>query len=107
MIADRFKEKDRKDWLEKLDAVGVPSGPINNISEAFNDPQIKFRKTIVDIPHPAAGKMPIVASPLRFKETPLKHECPPPLLGEHTDEILNSLGMDAAEINRLKKDGVV
>ena len=81
--------------------------PVDVVAEAFDDPQIRFRKTIIEIPHPTAGKVPIVASPMRFKETPLKHEIPPPLLGEHTAEILNSLGVNDAEIEQLKKDGVI
>jgi crotonobetainyl-CoA:carnitine CoA-transferase CaiB-like acyl-CoA transferase len=107
LIADKFKQQDRGYWLEKLDAAGIPAGPINNIPEAFNDPQIKHRGTIIDIPHPLAGKMPIIANPLRFSEKPMKHEIPPPLLGEHTVEILHNLGLKDEEIRSLKENGVI
>jgi formyl-CoA transferase len=61
----------------------------------------------IDVPHPLAGTVPLVASPIRFREAPLKHERPPPLLGEHSAEILRELGIGDAEIEKLRANGVV
>ncbi|HKC43612.1 MAG TPA: CaiB/BaiF CoA-transferase family protein [Burkholderiales bacterium] len=106
-IAAKFKEQDRKRWVDALDAAGVPCGPINSIPEVFADPQVEHRRMRIDLPHPLAGTVPLVASPMRFTEAPLAHDRPPPLLGEHTTEILRELGIDDAELDRLRASGVV
>ena len=103
----RAEQKPRRHWVDALDAAGVPCGPINSIPEAFEDPQVKHRGMRIDVPHPLAGTVPLVASPMRFREAPLRHERPPPLLGEHSAEILRELGIGDAEIERLRANGVV
>ena len=107
LVGDTLKQKPRKHWVDALDAAGVPCGPINSIPEVFEDPQVKHRGMRIDVPHPLAGTVPLVASPMRFREAPLKHERPPPLLGEHSAEILRELGIGDAEIEQLRADGVV
>ena len=107
IIAAKFKENDRKDWVAALDAAGVPCGPINSIAEVFADPQVEHRRMLVDLPHPQSGTVRLVASPMRFTEAPLAHDRPPPLLGEHTAEVLRELGLDDAELDRLRASGVV
>jgi crotonobetainyl-CoA:carnitine CoA-transferase CaiB-like acyl-CoA transferase len=107
ILAAEFKVGDRKHWVDALDAAGVPCGPINTIPEVFEDPQVKHREMRIEVPHPLAGYVPLVASPMRFREAPLKHERPPPLLGEHSAEILRELGIGDAEIEQLKTNGVV
>jgi crotonobetainyl-CoA:carnitine CoA-transferase CaiB-like acyl-CoA transferase len=107
IIAAKFKEKDRKHWVDALDAAGVPCGPINGIPEVFADPQVEHRRMRIDLPHPLAGKVPLVASPMRFTEAPLAHDRPPPLLGEHTAVVLRELGIGDAELDRLRASGVV
>ena len=106
-IAAKFKEQDRKRWVDALDAAGVPCGPINSIPEVFADPQVEHRRMRIDLTHPLAGTVPLVASPMRFTEAPLAHDRPPPLLGEHTIEILRELGIDDGELDRLRASGVV
>lgn len=107
LLARIFAERDRAGLVEALDGVGVPCGPINSVPEAFADPQIRHRGMQIEIDHPLAGKVPQVASPMRFTNAPLAHDRAPPLLGEHSDEILREIGLDEAELLRLRQDGVV
>ncbi|MCK0510085.1 CaiB/BaiF CoA transferase family protein [Aromatoleum buckelii] len=96
------------DWIERLEALGVPCGPINTLADVFADPQVRARGLRVDLPHPLAGNVPQVASPMRLSATPVEYRLPPPLLGEHTDEILASLlGLPAERIARLRHDEVI
>ena len=85
------------DWIAALEAAGVPCGPINRIDEVFADPQVIARGLHIDLPHPLAGKVPLVANPIRLSGSPVAYQRPPPLLGEHTDEVLAQwLGAAAA-----------
>lgn len=96
------------DWIARLEAVGVPCGPINTLAEVFADPQVRARGLHVDMEHPAIGTVPQVASPFRMSKTPVAYDRAPPLLGEHTDEVLASvLGIGQAEIAGLRERGVV
>ena len=93
-------------WVSALEAAGVPCGPINNMQEVFENPQVRHRGLRVEIPHPA-GSVPTVASPMRFSQTPVTYDVPPPMLGQHTDEILQGLlGMSAQQIAELRESGV-
>jgi crotonobetainyl-CoA:carnitine CoA-transferase CaiB-like acyl-CoA transferase len=107
LIAGLLKEQDRSHWVAALDAAGVPAGPINAIPEVFEDRQVKHRRMLVDVPHPLSGTVPQVASPMRFTAAPLVHDRAPPLLGEHSVEILRDIGIGDAEIEQLRKSGVV
>jgi crotonobetainyl-CoA:carnitine CoA-transferase CaiB-like acyl-CoA transferase len=96
------------EWVERLNAAGVPCAPINDIDRVFDDPQVRSRAMRVELDHPAAGPLPLVASPLRLSSTPVAYRLPPPLLGEHTDEVLSSLlGMGAEELASLRAAGVL
>jgi formyl-CoA transferase len=95
-------------WAEKLEAAGVPCGPINTIAQAFADPQAAARGIRVDLPHPTAGTVPVVGMPIRMSASSARYERPPPLLGEHTDEVLREVaGLDGAEIAALRSRGVL
>jgi crotonobetainyl-CoA:carnitine CoA-transferase CaiB-like acyl-CoA transferase len=107
LVAALLKERDRSHWVAALDAAGVPAGPINAIPEVFEDPQVKHRGMRVDIPHPLAGTVPQVASPMRFAAAPLAHDRAPPLLGEHSEAILRELGIGDAEIGELRQRGAI
>jgi len=90
-------------WVAALDAATVPCGPINDIAQALADPQVAARGLRVDLPHPLAGHVPMVANPIKLSATPASHERAPPLLGQHTDEILRDvLGLDAPAIAALR-----
>ncbi|WMD18461.1 CaiB/BaiF CoA-transferase family protein [Achromobacter seleniivolatilans] len=93
----------RDDWIAKLEAVGVPCGPINNIAQAFAHPQSQARQLRRDLPHPSGGLAPVTASPLRFSASPVVYRRAPPLLGEHTEEVLRDvLGKSAEAIAAFK-----
>ena len=84
-------------WCTDLAAAGVPSGPINTIDRVFEEPQVRHRQMLRDIPHPLAGTVKQVISPLNFRNAPLSFEKAPPLLGEHTLEVLSELGLGDAK----------
>jgi len=103
-----FAQRPTQEWLDLLEAAGVPNGPINDVARVFEEPQVKARGVRVELDHPAAGKLPTVASPMRFSGTPLEHRLAPPLLGQHTEEILRErLGRSAAQIAALRAEGVI
>jgi crotonobetainyl-CoA:carnitine CoA-transferase CaiB-like acyl-CoA transferase len=73
----------------------------------FEEDQVKARKIKIELDHPVAGKMPLVASPMRFSGTPIEHKLAPPTLGQHTEEVLRALGKGEADIARLRSEGIV
>jgi crotonobetainyl-CoA:carnitine CoA-transferase CaiB-like acyl-CoA transferase len=95
ILAELLATQDRDHWVERCARAGVPCGPINSVPEAFADPQVKHRNMLIDIPHPVAGSVPQVASPMRFQNAPLSYDRAPPLIGQHTDEILREIGWSA------------
>ena len=97
LISDILATRDRAHWVAGCDRAGVPCGPINTIPEAFADPQARHRGMLIEIAHAVAGTVPQVPSPMRFKNAPLKHDRPPPLLGQHTEEILREIGWSKSE----------
>ncbi len=108
MLAERMRTRPAREWLAALESSGVPCGPINDLAQVFDDPQVRYRRMEVRAPHPAAGEVRMVANPIKFSATPVTHEVPPPLLGEHTDQVLATvLGMGESEIGRLRKEGLI
>jgi crotonobetainyl-CoA:carnitine CoA-transferase CaiB-like acyl-CoA transferase len=108
LIQEIFGRKTTAEWLILLESAGVPNGPINDLAQVFEEPQVKARGVKIELDHAAAGKLPLVASPMRFSGTPLEYQLAPPLLGEHTDRVLNEmLGLSADQIAKLRGDGVV
>ncbi|MFD4840460.1 CaiB/BaiF CoA transferase family protein [Achromobacter sp. NPDC058515] len=103
ILAAIMQEGRRDEWIARLEAVGVPCGPINDIAQAFAHPQAHARQLRRDMPHPAGGVAPVTASPLRFSASPVLYRRAPPLLGEHTEEVLRDvLGKSAEAIVSFK-----
>ena len=108
MLAAIIAQRPRQEWIASLEAAGVPCGPINDLAQVFADPQVRHRGLQVEAPHAQAGTVPMVRSPLRLSETPARSDVPPPLLGEHTFEVLKEvLQMSSAEIEALRAGGVI
>ena len=108
LLNEIFLKRPTGEWVKLLDDAGVANGPINTIAQVFEEPQVQARGMKIELPHAGAGTVPLVASPMKFSGTPIKHELPPPVLGQHTDEILSSvLKKNEAEIAKLRTDGVV
>ncbi len=93
LLLECFAGWTRQAIIAALDAAGVPAAPINTVDQVFADPQLVHRGMLQFLPHPIAGKVPQVVSPIRFKEAPLRFDRAPPLLGQHTAEVLRELGL--------------
>ena len=93
----RWLLEPRRDWVERMLAAGVPAGPIHDFAQVFADPHTHARHMIEDVDHPVAGRVRTLGFPLKMSDTPLRVRRAPPLLGEHSAEILRELGMEGAE----------
>ena len=107
LLAARLLRRTRSDWLAALDAAKVPCGPINDLAEVFADPQVQARNMTASVAHPHSDVLRLVASPMKLSATPVTLRRAPPLLGQHTDEVLAESGLDAAERARLRALGVI
>lgn len=106
-LAAIMRQGRRDDWIARLEAVGVPCGPINDIAQAFAHPQAQARQLRRDLPHPGGGVAPVTASPLRFSDSPVVYRRAPPLLGQHTEEVLREvLGKSPQAIAEFKASAV-
>jgi crotonobetainyl-CoA:carnitine CoA-transferase CaiB-like acyl-CoA transferase len=103
LLQERFNDQPMATWLEQFARAGIPAAPINGVPEALNDAQTLARGMIVQLEHPSLGEVRSIANPIKFSNTPVTYRLPPPLLGEHTTQILQSLGYtsdDAASAAR-------
>lgn len=94
LLIDALASGTITEWVSAFGAAGVPSGPINTVGRVFDEPQVQHRQMLRDIAHPLAGNLKQVVSPLKFRNAPLSFDKAPPLLGEHTEEVLKALGLE-------------
>jgi len=107
ILAARLAEADSTHWLRRLEEAGIPCGPVNSVLAAFEQPQAITREMRVKVDHPTLGSVPQVGLPYKLSATPASIRSAPPLLGEHSDQILAEVGYSSAEIDRLRSDGVI
>lgn len=108
LLCDIFKRRSKAWWISELEKAGVPCGPINTLEEVFADPQVRARSMCVSVEHPVAGTTPLVGTPMKFSATPAGALQPPPLLGEHTAQVLEQLlGVDGNAILMLREAEVI
>ena len=91
IIEERFKTRTRDEWLNIMEKLGLPVAPVYTIDEIFNDPQVKHRGLVIEMDHKEAGKIKQIAPTIKFSETPCITNLQPPILGEHTEEVLTTL----------------
>ncbi|MFM9880834.1 MAG: CaiB/BaiF CoA transferase family protein [Burkholderiaceae bacterium] len=108
LLADAMKAQPKAYWLAALEEAKVPCGAINHMAEVFADPQVQAREMVTHWPHPHAADLPLVASPMKLGLTPVRYDLPPPLLGQHTQEVLQELlQMDAEGLTFLRSEAVL
>ena len=108
LLREILRERPGARWLTELETANVPCGPINDYRQVFEDPQVQHRRLKIEIPHPAGVPSPTIASPMRFSETPVEYELPPPVLGQHTHEVLGDLlGMRREELDQLEAQKII
>ena len=102
-----FAQQTSDHWMEILDAASVPAGPINDLAQVYDDPQVQAREMMVETDHPVAGRIKNIGIPIKLSETPGQFRRPAPTLGQHTDEVLRDLGCSGDEIASLRSEGAV
>lgn len=108
IIVPVLKERSTQSWMDTLGKAGVPCGPINDLAQLYQLPQVKARDMVMHMNHSLAGPVPVTANPIHYKEHPIDYQGPPPELGQHTQDILSTLlGMDPSGIEKLRKEGVI
>ena len=107
LITETLAVKGCAEWTDLLNAAGVPAGPVNTVPAALAQPQVAAREMVVEVEHPVAGTLKMLGSPLKLSAQPTSIRRPPPVLGEHTDEILAEAGYTAAQVAELREADVV
>jgi crotonobetainyl-CoA:carnitine CoA-transferase CaiB-like acyl-CoA transferase len=104
---DAFKRKTRDEWVRELEPVDICFGPVNDVGEALEDPQLRARQMVLEEEHPQYGRVRTLGSPIKLSDTPPVMRRPPHAFGQHTDEVLRELGYDPAAIAALREQGAV
>ena len=108
ILAEALRKRPRQAWLDELTRVGVPCGAVRSLDQVLTDPQLIERGMVASLDHPVAGALNVLGVPVKLSRSPGGVRTPPPLLGEHTARVLTEdLGLDAEELEHLKKDGAI
>jgi crotonobetainyl-CoA:carnitine CoA-transferase CaiB-like acyl-CoA transferase len=107
LLSECMKVRTASEWQRKLQDVGIPNGPINDMEALFSDPQVLERDMVVEMAHPTADKIKIVGSPLKLSRTPVEMRRHPPLFGEHTKEVLEQLGYTKTDMEEMEKNRII
>jgi crotonobetainyl-CoA:carnitine CoA-transferase CaiB-like acyl-CoA transferase len=107
LLDEKFRARPTAQWLEILEAAGVPAGPVLSVGEMQADPQARAREMVVKVKHGGVGAVETIGAPVKFSDTPASVRCGAPRFGEHTREVLRALGYGDAEIDRMAKDGAI
>jgi len=108
ILQERFLTRPAREWLNMIQSRGIPCGSVNNIDEVFHDPQVLARQMLQELPHPTAGTIKMVGSPLKLSRTPIRIDDSPPCLGQHTEEVLiQYLGYTSQDIQQLREEHAI
>ena len=106
-LSDIFQTNTQAYWIAQLNAARIPCAPVNNLAQAFAEPQVQARNMVVEVNHPLGGSTKMPGNPVKMSDSSEETFCPPPLLGQHTDEILQTLGKSTTEISALRAEGII
>jgi crotonobetainyl-CoA:carnitine CoA-transferase CaiB-like acyl-CoA transferase len=107
-LSEVFIERDAEEWLRLCEEIGIPAAPINNLAQVFSNPQVAMREMKLEVEHPADQQVPLVGSPLKIPTNPVQVRHAPPLLGQHTDEILQEyLEFPGSKLEELRQEGII
>ncbi len=107
ILEEVFQQDTTANWLSRLEQAGVPAGPIYTLAQVYEDPHVRAREMVVEVEHPVAGRVRHIGIPVKLSDTPGRIARPAPTLGQHTDEVLEWLGLDRPAITRLRESGVI
>ncbi|MBU8728964.1 CoA transferase [Cytobacillus oceanisediminis] len=107
ILEELLSKKTKKEWKDILDKAGIPNGPINNVQDMFDDPQIRSREMVVEMDHPSIEILRLTGSPIKLSKSPVKMRQHPPMFGEHTETILEQLGYHPDQIDRFRKNQII
>ncbi len=107
IISDLIVTRDGEEWLKILTDAGIPCGPIYTVDKIFADPQVLHREMVKELDHPKAGKVKVTGIPIKLSDTPGEVETAPPVLGQHTQEVLTELGYSDQDLEKLKQENVI
>ena len=107
LLQARFEREPTAHWLARLEAAGVPAGPVLTYDQVFADPQVRHRQMVVEVDHPVAGRSRVLGVPVKLSDTPASIRRPAPTLGQHSTEILKTLGCSDEEVAQLRAAGVI